>query len=360
MGYTAVGDKGFGSDWCLKLQPLSEVLLTSLSNGSVHLLDWADVTQTVRQFKVADLSVSALTILNEDRTGSMFAAASGNKVKVYDVRQDKEVATLEHEGGANVLSLGSRHGTLAYGTELQGVDAELHMYDLRNWSSPVRSFVDSHHDDITDIKFHPSDVNLLMSGSTDGYTNIYDLTEAEEDDALHQVINYASIHSCGWLAPRRIYTLSHMETFAVHELNDKSEDLKEPRPIDFGDVRQLWGCDYVVDVYPGYVATGRSQEGTGELKIIPFKNEKPKLKHAVTIPHAHGDEVIRDTLMANNTLYSCGEDGYVRVWRADDAKPLPTTFWDYTPMNVLDEEPPKEKKKHSKKKHSKKSRFKPY
>lgn len=47
-----------------------------------------------------------------------------------------------------------------------------------------------------------------------------------------------------------------METFAIHELNDKSDESHEPKPQEFGDVRELWDCEYVVDVYPGFIATG--------------------------------------------------------------------------------------------------------
>ncbi|CAI5109579.1 BBT_HP_G0133380.mRNA.1.CDS.1 [Saccharomyces cerevisiae] len=50
--------------------------------------------------------------------------------------------------------------------------------------TPIEHYIDSHHDDVTCIKFHPSDVNILLSGSTDGYTNIYDLKQDEEEGTL--------------------------------------------------------------------------------------------------------------------------------------------------------------------------------
>lgn len=375
MSYSPVGDIGFGADnWCLKFQPLNSGLLTTVSDGSVHLLDWNEPTKVIQKYKVSDVSINSVCGIiqpyDNENSGVVFAVASGNQVKIYDARCNGETAVMKHEGGANVLSLGAGPGQLAYGTELQGADAELHLYDIRSYKSPLRSFVDSHHDDITDIKFHPTNRDLLMSGSTDGYTNIYDLTEEEEDDALHQVINYASIHSCGWLSPNRIYTLSHMETFSIHELNDKSDELVEPQPVDFGDIREPWGCDYVVDVYPGkqpYIATGRTQEKTGELKIIPMVDEKPVLEYAMTIPQAHGDEVVRDTYVREQrTLYSCGEDGYVRIWQRPDIPALDSTDTQ-APVEMQDQIPEEEvqkskSKKHStkKKKHSKKPRFKPY
>lgn len=386
--YSLVELSSFGSEnWCLKLQPsYKHGLLTGLSNGEICLLDW-NTGKPLQKIRASETAINDMKVIDSDFVaGNLISSASIDSVKVFDIRSNDCVAKINNETNSPFLSLDSRHGLLACGTELHGIDATIHIYDVRKWDTPLRSLVDSHHDDVTCIKFHPSDVNVLLSGSTDGYTNIYDLKQDDEEDALHQVINYASIHSCGWLSPKRIYTLSHMETFSVHELNDKSDELKEPQPLYFGDIRKAWNCDYVVDVYPGFIATGKTQEGAGELRLLPFKDEKIDIENGVVIPHAHGDEVVRDVLVsAQNTdvLYSCGEDGCVKIWK-NNLGPLntPESFWDYSErMSVLEDEnkeaptsleepliiqkesvttkPKKEKHKKSKK-HSKKSRFKPY
>lgn len=336
MSYSKLESIEFGpNNWCLKLQPIyNSGLLTSLSNGRVELIDWA-THKSILQIQTHATSVNDMVIINNDRmNGSLIATAAEDAVKIYDLKSNDCVATLKNGKSAPFLSLDSRHGLLGCGTELSGVDAELHVYDIRSWQQPLRSLVDSHHDDITSIKFHHSDPNVLLSGSTDGYVNIYDLTQQEEEDALHQVINFASIHSCGWLSPKRIYTLSHMETYGIHELNDKRDEPTEPKPVDFGDVRKPWDCNYVIDVYPGFIATGKSEEGRGELKLIPLDHEKPELKSAITIPFAHDDEVVRDVLVPfqhEDLLYSCGEDGSLKVWKSS-AGPLnvPQEFWQYS------------------------------
>ncbi|SCW01958.1 LAFE_0E11012g1_1 [Lachancea fermentati] len=342
MSYSQLETRSFGNDdWCLGFQPiLSKGILTSLSNGFVHLLDW-QTAKSIMNISAHNKPIKDMKLINGDSNGgSIFATASETCVKIFDIRSNQCIASLHNDKSAPFLSLDSHHDMLACGTELSGIDAEIHIYDIKRWDTPLRSLVDSHHDDVTTIKFHPSDRNVLMSGSTDGYVNIYDLTQQEEDDALHQVINFASIHSCGWLAPNRIFTLSHMETFGVHELNDKSDEPKEPQPADFGDVRQKWGCDYVVDVYPGFIATGRTEEGKGELKLLPFSNEMVD-KESLIIPRAHGDEVVRDVFIPyqqSNLLYSCGEDGCVRIWKSNcGALKVPQELWDYSkPMNVFE------------------------
>ncbi|CAB4252803.1 similar to Saccharomyces cerevisiae YNL035C Putative protein of unknown function with similarity to proteins containing WD-40 domains [Maudiozyma barnettii] len=382
-GYQLIENANFGrNNWCMGLQPLYQHgLLTSLSNGEVHLLDWKTHT-TMTKIKVGDVPINKLIVINSNyHSESLFATASLDSVKIFDIRDKSCIATIHNDKNSPFLSLDSREGRLACGTELSGVDAELFIYDIRDFSTPTRGLVDSHHDDITDIKFHPSDNNILLSGSTDGYTNIYDLTEEDEDDALHQVINYASIHSCGWISPRRIYTLSHMETFAISELNDKSEELKEPQPLDFGDIRDSWGCNYVVDIYPGYIATGKSQEGKGSLNIMPLVDETPQIGSSITINDAHGDDVIRDVFIPpqdSQIMYSCGEDGNVKCWKnTTGSLTIPEGFWDYSnkfdvfdtendlSMDVngsvvaIEEETPERHKKKSKKSKSKKSKHVP-
>lgn len=377
MGYSLMNSQFFGNDnWCLNFQPFfHHSLLTSLSNGEVYELDWATV-KPKSHIKTGETTVNQMKVINSDfQNGSLFSTANKAEVRIWDVNSNTCVATIHNDKNTPFLSLDSRHSMLACGTELSGSDAEVHIYDIRKWDAPLKSLVDSHHDDVTDVVFHPSDANVLMSGSTDGYTNIYDLRQAEEEDALYQVINFSSIHSCGWISPRRIFTLSHMETFAIHELNNKSDEATEPHALEFNDVRESWNCDYVVDIYPGYVACGSSQEGKGKLRILPLRGERIQLEHAVDIGSAHGDEVVRDVYIPPkqpNLMYTCGEDGHVKIWENTDIQlSVSGQFWDYSEsLNVLDEtaedavqeatSEAKHRKKHSTNKKSHKQRFRPY
>lgn len=163
----------------------------------------------------------------------------------------------------------------------------------------------------------------------------------------------------------------------------------EPQPLDFGDIREKWGCSYVVDLYPGYVAVGSSQERSSFLKLMALENEQIETEKSLVIPSAHGEEVVRDVLIPPqncNMLYSCGEDGTVKIWKTKDTGfHIEPGFWDYSKkMDVFSEEattpeaipaalgngvvyeqevePPKkkEKKKGKQKSHAKSRRYKPY
>lgn len=114
--------------------------------------------------------------------------------------------------------------------------------------------------DENQLQYHPVRNNILLSGSTDGLVNIYDTTITDEDDALVQVINHGSVHHAGFLGERTIYALSHDEDFSVHPATDPDEQAEEPKPIQFGDLRQPLNCEYIAQLCTGsqsaYIAAG--------------------------------------------------------------------------------------------------------
>ncbi|KAG2730970.1 hypothetical protein G9P44_006119 [Scheffersomyces stipitis] len=307
-------------NWVLNLEYYAhnQSFISSSSNGSLHGFSVASLSSSP-YFSIPNAHESSINSIKKIDDFTL-ASCSTDGVKVWDLRAGSTpVHTLTNTKNSNFLSLGYGHNLLAGGTELVGVDAELHIWDLRNPTEVVRSFVDSHHDDITCIEFHPTISNYLMSGSTDGYVNIYDLNEKDEDDALHQVINFASVHSCHFTGPKRISILSHMETLAFYELNDTNyEVIAEPEPNDLGDVRSKWpDCEYIVDLNTqGYVGVGANSQRKFSLFPFDIAHEKIDLSRPTWFADAHGEEIVRDLVVIPNTrnALTCGEDGHIRLW----------------------------------------------
>lgn len=97
------------------------------------------------------------------------------------------------------------------------------------------------------LDFHPNDPNILLSGSTDGLVNICDTRITDEDEVVIQTLNHdASIHHAAFLNDTEVYAVSHDERFALYNIAQDQE--KGSATTDFGDMRQVLGCQYIANV----------------------------------------------------------------------------------------------------------------
>lgn len=365
-------------DWVLSLTTTPSTLLAATSKGTIHSLPLDPTKWSPQSVHPQHKSTihKILTTANDPHTA--YTASEDSTVKIWDLRQPltSPTATLTNSRNLPFFSLDVKNGKIAAGSQLKGVDSELILFDTRNLQKPLRSFIDSHNDDITVTKFHPTNSNLLLSGATDGYVNVYDLNISNEDDAMLQCITFHSIHSAHWISSNRIAVLSHMETFGIFSLASEQEingeSTKPPSDTILGDVRSKWDCEYVVDMYPpGYIVTGKNS--TGELHVREFNPVSESVGNVIwSAPSQwHSGEVVRDWTTLNNVAYSAGED--CKVWATNTESSLTDSSPSFFASHVEEVEPevdlevqetenvvvPKVKK-HRKKKKEKKHRFKPY
>jgi len=133
------------------------------------------------------------------------------------------------------FDLNSSEQVLAAGTELVEFDASIHFFDARSSTSTLlKTYSESHSDDITNVKFHPTNPARLMTGSVDGLICQFDLTDMDEDEGLLVVSNTgASINKIGYFGPQSeyIYCLSHMETLSLWN-SEEADAIHQ-----FGDIR---------------------------------------------------------------------------------------------------------------------------
>ncbi|OAX78735.1 hypothetical protein ACJ72_06955 [Emergomyces africanus] len=262
--------------------------------------------------------------------GNNMIATSGRDgtVKLWDIRSKRRDAVLtvttDKSAPVTALACSAEPCTIVAGTELVSSQSSVIFWDIRSPSLPRLQYAESHNDDITELQFHPTRHNVLLSGSTDGLVNIYDTTISDEDEALLQVVNHGSIHRAGFLG-EHIYALSHDEVFSIHPLNNPDENAVEPAAIQFGDLRPVVQCDYVVQVLNGsggtFVVSGKTSEQ--RLDLTPLVTS-PKfdldLANTWRIQGAHGEELVRSVFLddKSKTIFTCGEDGHVRSWKLDE------------------------------------------
>ncbi|KAJ9204550.1 hypothetical protein DTO027B5_4947 [Paecilomyces variotii] len=297
--------------------------------------------------------------------GPQLLATAGRdgKVRLWDVRsgpgKSQPVVEMETAKHVPVLSLACSAGTntIVAGTELASYQAAVVFWDIRSPNQPRLQYIESHNDDVTELQFHPLHNNVVLSGSTDGLVNIYDTNITDEEDALIQVINHGSIHHAGYLSEHAVYALSHDETFSIHPTTNPDDPTQEPSPIQFGDVRQSLGCEYVVQIIGSsqgtYVAAGNTtQQKLDLIPLVPNPKWRFDQESIWRLPGAHGEEIVRSIYLdeKSQTVFTGGEDGIVRAWRAEDARS----------ESRESSETPSKSSRAKDKKPKEKERFKPY
>lgn len=122
-------------------------------------------------------------------------------MNIFDLRAPNKSAQniqFDAELPITCINLNANDTIICAGTEQSKGEAHLFLYDLRQ-NNRLITYDDSHKDDITQVKFHPTNSNLLASGSTDGLINTYNIKEPTEDDALEYCLNTeSSVQSINW------------------------------------------------------------------------------------------------------------------------------------------------------------------
>lgn len=79
------------------------------------------------------------------------------------------------------------------------------------------------------IECHPSIPSQMISASTDGLINNYDVMDFDEQEALISVMNSgSSVTKAGYFGPEAeyVYCLTHIETFSLFTLEVRISILK--------------------------------------------------------------------------------------------------------------------------------------
>ncbi|CAA9963040.1 WD40 domain containing protein [Pyrenophora teres f. maculata] len=260
----------------------------------------------------ANESITCLERADDASSNVVTTAGRDGFIRFWDKRSKQKVLEIQSPHKLiSALTCSTTTNILAAGIENpeDGPNSSpVYIWEPRSPTTPLRSYPDSHTDTVTTLSLHPSHPTLLLSSSTDGLINIFDTTQADEDDALYQVINHGSaIAHAGFMYPSTdIYAIGTDETVSFHALQSQEEEVEEPSPRVWGDVREGVGCD------------------EAKLSLIPItKGPNGPLDYpldaasGIQMDGAHGEEIVRDffTDVHTQVTYTVGEDGMIRAWK---------------------------------------------
>uniref|UniRef100_A0A8H7NML2 WD40 repeat-like protein n=1 Tax=Bionectria ochroleuca TaxID=29856 RepID=A0A8H7NML2_BIOOC len=195
-------------------------LVSISSDQKLSLLNPASLSKgPVSSFQTDHGNLTALRLFGDN---VVCTAGENGNVGVWDLRAGAQVVQFAtSEAPLASMACSPETQTIAVGTELHNHEASILLWDVR--SAPVQkaAYHDLHSDDITTLTYHPSNPNLLLSGSTDGLVSVHDTSIADEDELTVQTLNLnASIHRAGFLGPSLVYALSHDERFAIYDISE--------------------------------------------------------------------------------------------------------------------------------------------
>lgn len=170
------------------------VILYDLANG-----------QAIREINSieSDMKGKILGVKCSAQNENELFVCSIDGVNLFDVRTKESVNKfydLEEGKGKpySTFDVNSNGRIICAGTEEKKTDVFLSFFDIRK-QNIIGAYWESHDNDISQIKFHPSNPNLLLSGGLDGLINSFDISEANEDDALQCTLNTdRSVTSLNW------------------------------------------------------------------------------------------------------------------------------------------------------------------
>ncbi|ROV93280.1 hypothetical protein VSDG_06859 [Cytospora chrysosperma] len=317
-----------GSDpaYVLEIIPVAGGLAAISSDQKLSLFDPLRLSQGPQKtIRTAHGNITCARAF--DASGSVVCTAGENgTVSLWDLRLDGPKAQVAAPAGGDApivsLACSTLGSAIAAGTEYAHHQASILVWDARAGSAPRIRYDEVHSDDVTELNFHPTSANILLSGSTDGLVNVCDTGIADEDDVVVQAFNHGSVHHAGFLNDTEVYAVSHDEKFALYDVAEGREN--GSAAWDVGDIRAALGCQYVADVAPklgdGGAVVGAGTQDKQLFQLIHMSKSPGwgfRAETSVGLPGAHGSELVRSFCLVDQeqVVFTAGEDGQIIAWR---------------------------------------------
>lgn len=156
--------------------------------------------------------------------------------------------------------------------------------------------------------------------------NICDTRITDEDEVVIQAFNHdASIHHAAFLNDTEVYAVSHDEKLALYDMAEGYE--KGTATTDFGDMRQVLGCQYIANVSAkvngagAVIGAGTHDQQKFELVHLGKGGDSSSWtldrENSVALTGAHGSEIVRSFCFYDEAgvVFTAGEDGFIKAWR---------------------------------------------
>ncbi|KAI5074676.1 hypothetical protein GOP47_0010637 [Adiantum capillus-veneris] len=228
----------------------NSVMVVSLSTNALKLYspitgqflgDCLGHTDTINEVLFPDLKVPQL----------FCTSSSDGTVRLWDMRMRQQVTLLQAQQSSELFSVsfGGSSGSLI----ASGGKAKVLFWDWRT-RKELACLEECHTEDVTQVRFHPTRKEKLVSASVDGLMCVFNtLGEINDDEGLDMVMGVGtSVGRIGFFGKSQevVWCLTHIETLSIWDFEEGS------KVADFNDTRTkasanwaLPSVDYLVDCH---------------------------------------------------------------------------------------------------------------
>ncbi|XP_049626401.1 WD repeat-containing protein 89 [Suncus etruscus] len=304
------------------------------SNGSVRIYD-KERLEVLREFSARSGFLNGIKFANS--CDHLYSSCTDGTVKCWDARlaSEKPIQLFKGYPSNIFISFDINHNdhVICAGTEKIDDDALLIFWDARMTSQdisstkdPLGAYSETHSDDITNVCFHPTNPSMVVSGSTDGLVNVFDISLDNEEDALVTTCNsVSSVSSIGWSGKdyKEIFCMTHDEGFYWWDLNHLDtdqpltclniQDVREVIKVKEGPLDYLIGGLYHEKMDKLFVVGGAN---TGSIHLMNCTTSG--LVHVTSLQGGHAATVRSFSWnMHDNSLLTGGEDAQLLLWKPE-------------------------------------------
>lgn len=216
-----------------RFQGVSAKVVVGLSDFSYSLFDLECHLRINSSNLAAHENVITDVRFAQDNENLFYTGSLDGTVKLWDARMEmKPSLTFQDDtDGSNKLKpiscfdLSCDGKFLCAGTVLVEADSYLLFWDVRK-STILGGYWGTHTDDVTQVRFNRSRRSHMLSASTDGLINVYDISKNNEDEALQNSLNVeSSIRRIEWTelnGDEIIGCITDMETIQLWKVDDAS------------------------------------------------------------------------------------------------------------------------------------------
>jgi len=303
-------------------------IIAGLSNNNVFVYN-----ERLERLCENKLPNSIIDVKFSPQNPELYYIGTPNCIQLWDLRMKNEegVYEINCHGGQHApkpfttFDVNLSDQFLVAGTEVVNHDSYLLFWDIRG-KSMLGGYWETFGEDLSVTKFSPKNSNQLISASTDGQINLFDISQENEDDALITALNVeAPAKSITWLKDDKVGILLDHEEIALWKIEDSQPYKIFDRENLTGAIRRKitsWtyvsGIHFDAESEKTFILAGSSCSSNPCGRLLNLSKTKLKPVADLSSNKVKNTTIRASCLTKEGTLVTGSEEGYLCAWNQNN------------------------------------------